>query len=115
MRLLSSPRALLGAFGAVLLVVLIASPLTPAEPAPTRAQDQPAAAEAEVPTFPVGTAQVVLDVVVRDKKGRPVLDVRPEELEVVEAGDSGSGRRTPSSTRASSPTPSSRCSVWIRA
>ena len=40
----------------------------------------------DTPTFASGTAQVVLDVVVRDKKGRPVLDVRPEELEVYEQG-----------------------------
>ena len=46
----------------------------------------PATATAETPTFATGTAQVVLDVVVRDKKGRPVLDVRPEELEVYEQG-----------------------------
>jgi VWFA-related protein len=40
----------------------------------------------ERPTFPSGTATVVLDVVVRDKKGRPVADIRPEEIEVYEEG-----------------------------
>lgn len=38
------------------------------------------------PTFRAGTSAVVLDVVVRDKKGRPVTDLRPDEIEVVEDG-----------------------------
>ncbi len=36
--------------------------------------------------FGTGTAAVLLDVVVRDKKGRPVTDVRQDELEVYEEG-----------------------------
>ena len=38
------------------------------------------------PVFGTGTAAVLLDVVVRDKKGRPVTDVRQDELEVYEEG-----------------------------
>src|SRR5262245_7781378 len=37
-------------------------------------------------TFATGTAKVELDVVFRDKKGRPVLDVRADEIEVSEEG-----------------------------
>jgi VWFA-related protein len=37
-------------------------------------------------SFGTGTAKVVLDVVVRDKKGRPVPDVRADEIEVSEEG-----------------------------
>ena len=46
----------------------------------------PAAGDRSTPTFAMGTAKVVLDVVVRDKKGRPVMDVRADEIEVVEEG-----------------------------
>jgi VWFA-related protein len=38
------------------------------------------------PTFRTGAEVVVLDVVVRDKKGRTVRDLRPEELQVYEDG-----------------------------
>src|SRR5262249_19025290 len=38
------------------------------------------------PSFQTGTATVLLDVVVRDKKGRPVPDLRAEEVEVSEEG-----------------------------
>jgi VWFA-related protein len=86
MRLHAPSHSPFGALGVGLLAVLVATPLALAgpvqDPAPT-----PAAATGETPTFGVGTAQVVLDVVIRDKKGRPVLDVRPEELEVYEQGE----------------------------
>jgi VWFA-related protein len=36
------------------------------------------------PEFRAGTAVVVLDLIVRDKKGRPVKDLRPEEIQVFE-------------------------------
>jgi VWFA-related protein len=38
------------------------------------------------PTFRVDTGVVMLDVVVRDKKGRLVRDLRPEEIQVFEDG-----------------------------
>lgn len=44
------------------------------------------------PSLPVAAqtapadAEVRLDLVVRDKKGAPVRDLRPEEVEVIEAG-----------------------------
>jgi VWFA-related protein len=44
--------------------------------------DKPAAP----PTFRVDTGVVMLDVVVRDKKGRLVRDLRPEEVQVFEDG-----------------------------
>jgi VWFA-related protein len=48
-----------------------------------RAQAPQPAAQA-TPEFRAGTAVVVLDVVARDKKGRPVRDLKPEELQVFE-------------------------------
>lgn len=44
------------------------------------------AAQQPTPSFRTGTAAVVLDVVVRDKKGRAVTDLRQDELEVFEDG-----------------------------
>jgi VWFA-related protein len=62
--------------------------LPPALAGPEAApQEAPAASSTgERPVFGVGTARVVLDVVVRDKKGRPVTDIRPDEVEVFEEG-----------------------------
>ena len=48
------------------------------------AQDNPAEGKPQV--FPVDTQVVVLDVVARDRKGRVVRDLRPEEIEVFEEG-----------------------------
>jgi VWFA-related protein len=45
-----------------------------------------AAPQAEVPTFSVGTAAVTLDVVVRDKKGNVVRDLKASDFEVFEDG-----------------------------
>jgi VWFA-related protein len=51
------------------------------------AQDKPAEGRAAAPqVFPADTQVVVLDVVARDKKGRVVRDLRPEEIEVFEEG-----------------------------
>jgi VWFA-related protein len=44
----------------------------------------PQPASQTTPEFRAGTAVVVLDVVARDKKGRPVRDLKPEELQVFE-------------------------------
>src|SRR5204863_514273 len=58
----------------VMLVVLsLAVP-----PAPAR----PGQAPAETPVVRAGTAAVLLDVVIRDQKGRPVPDVAAAEVEV---------------------------------
>ena len=48
------------------------------------AQGAPASAQPAVPEFRTGTAVVLLDVIARDKKGRPVPDLRPEEIQVFE-------------------------------
>ncbi len=61
-------------------VVLVAA-LT----APSAAQ-APRQTAASPPAFRTGTAVVLLDVVIRDKKGRPVPDVKPDEVEVYEDG-----------------------------
>ncbi|MFI4941851.1 MAG: hypothetical protein ACHP85_01215, partial [Burkholderiales bacterium] len=44
------------------------------------------AQDAQPPSFKTGSEVVVLDVVIRDKKGRTVRDVRPDELVVLEEG-----------------------------
>jgi VWFA-related protein len=44
----------------------------------------PQPAPQATPEFRAGTAVVVLDVIARDKKGRPVRDLKPEELQVFE-------------------------------
>jgi VWFA-related protein len=63
----------------VLLAALVSATALAASP------QQPAKPEA-APVFPSGTQAVVLDVVARDKKGRTVSDLRPEEIEVLEEG-----------------------------
>src|ERR1700682_4976001 len=59
-----------------ILALLLASPLA--------AQEPPRDLQGRV--FRVESGVVVLDVVVRDKKGRTVRDLRPEEVEVQEDG-----------------------------
>jgi VWFA-related protein len=49
-------------------------------------EPKPAPPGADQPTFRAGAEVVVLDVVVRDKKGRTVRDLRPEEVQVYEDG-----------------------------
>jgi VWFA-related protein len=46
----------------------------------------PAPQAAETPVVRTGTAAVLLDVVIRDKKGRPVPDIAASEIEVFEDG-----------------------------
>lgn len=64
------------------LPVLLAAAL--AVPSAAQAPSQPP--PASPPAFRTGTAVVLLDVVIRDKKGRPIPDMRPEEIEVYEDG-----------------------------
>jgi VWFA-related protein len=48
------------------------------------AQTRPPASSQAAPEFRTGTAVVLLDLIARDKKGRPVRDLKPEELQVFE-------------------------------
>jgi VWFA-related protein len=66
------------AFAAIVLSVALVTPLSQATVAAQSPQGSP--------EFRTGTAVVLLDVVARDKKGRPVRDLRAEELEVLENG-----------------------------
>jgi VWFA-related protein len=57
---------------------------SPAQPAtPATASEEP---QRPAPTFRAATSAVVLDVVVRDKKGRVVSDLRQDEVTVLEDG-----------------------------
>ena len=62
------------------LVLIVSTPASPQTPRPSPPAD------ASAPAFRSGTAAVLLDVVIRDKKGRPVPDIRPEEVEIYEDG-----------------------------
>jgi VWFA-related protein len=52
----------------------------------TSAQQQAESQKRQEPAVRIATEEVLLDVVARDKKGRPVLDLRTEEIEVYENG-----------------------------
>jgi VWFA-related protein len=51
------------------------------------AQSTQAAASAQEPSFKTGSEEVVLDVVVRDKKNRPLNDLKADNFEVFDNGD----------------------------
>src|SRR5438876_6381321 len=65
-------------FVVFLLALVLSSQLSSAQPAP----------EKTVPPQTIVTSadEVSLDLVVRDKKGRPVLDLRPEDIAVTDSG-----------------------------
>src|SRR5512134_3756224 len=67
--------SLLGRFPAAVALVALAGPV----PLPVLAQTP-------TPQFKTGSEVVVLDVVVRDRKGRTVRDLRPDEITVLEDG-----------------------------
>jgi VWFA-related protein len=67
-----------GARVAALLALLCAAPLL--------AQEAPRAPQKPAATFETTSSIVLLDIVVRDKKGNPVRDLRPEEIRVTEDG-----------------------------
>jgi hypothetical protein len=69
----------------IVAMLLGAWPLHPGALAGPQEAPQ-AAPQAEVPTFNVGTAAVTLDVVVRDKKGNAVRDLKASDFEVFEDG-----------------------------
>ena len=57
---------------------------TPSQPPAT---DQPPADQPARPTFRAGIDFVRVDVIVTNKKGEPVVDLKPEEVEIFEDGD----------------------------
>jgi VWFA-related protein len=68
-------------FAAFAVIVLSVALVTPLSLATVAAQSPQGA-----PEFRTGTAVVLLDVIARDKKGRPVRDLKVEELQVFENG-----------------------------
>jgi len=73
MRLFAAPVFSFVLTGSLALASLVRGQ-APAAPAPTGGE----------PEFRSGTAVVVLDVIARDKKGRPVRDLRPDEVQILE-------------------------------
>jgi len=63
---------------ALTLILSSHQPLTGQNPAPSQRQDEP--------KIRIGTAEVALDVVVRDKKGRTVRDLTAADFEIYEDG-----------------------------
>lgn len=70
---------------AVLLHALPIHPLLAKTAVPQEAPPAPRSSQ-ELPTFGVGTSAVTLDIVVRDKKGHAVRDLKASDFEVVEDG-----------------------------
>ena len=66
----------------VLLVAAGAGLAGQGAPTPTPAQTPPQAP----PVFRTGTTAVLLDIVVRDRRGRPIRDLRQDEITVLEDG-----------------------------
>jgi len=54
--------------------------------ASSSATPQAATPEAQTPTIKAGTEEVLLDVVIRDKKGKSVNDIKPDDLTVLDNG-----------------------------
>jgi VWFA-related protein len=69
-------------FAAFATLVASVALVAPASLATAPARDQ--ATQPATPEFRAGTAIVLLDVIARDKKGRPVRDLKAEELQVLE-------------------------------
>lgn len=72
-------------FRPFLIVLLVGIMTLPGVPAPTQEAPPPAPGP-EVPTFATATSAVTLDIVVRDKKGRAVRDLKASDFEVYEDG-----------------------------
>lgn len=53
---------------------------------PAQAQNEPAAQTADNSVIKSSVSEVLLDVVVRDKRGKPVTDLKPEQVAVYEDG-----------------------------
>lgn len=69
----------------LLLHALPIHPLLAATAAPQELPPGPSSSQ-ELPTFGVGTSAVTLDIVVRDKKGHAVRDLKASDFEVLEDG-----------------------------
>lgn len=72
---------------AAVLVLAFAAPASPQEQAPAAAvKREPSASDQGTPSYKAGAHEVLLDVIVRDKGGRVVRDLEPQEVEVRDAG-----------------------------
>ncbi len=71
-------------FVSLTLLVAVGFVLTVLPSVSGQQQTAPARQETNNQSIRIGSNEVLLDVVVRDKRGRPVRDLRPEEIEVYE-------------------------------
>src|SRR5688572_23716551 len=74
----------------ITLAIGLAAALLPAvraqQPPPTPPATPPAAQDPQRPIFKSGINFVRVDVIVSDKDGNPILDLKPEEFSVTEDG-----------------------------
>ncbi len=68
------------------LLLALTVPIGGQTPAQPPATDQPPADQPPRPTFRAGIDFVRVDVIVTNKKGEPIVDLKPEEVEVFEDG-----------------------------
>ncbi len=66
--------------------LLLVGPVVLALAGVIQAQNTPASPGTGEPTIKVGTEEVVLDVIARDKKGQPVSNLKPDDLELYDNG-----------------------------
>ena len=85
-------RTLIGSLGCAATVTFASAALvtgktaTPQAPQPGAPAQTQAASSQPAPVFRTGATAVLLDIVVRDRRGRPIRDLRQDEISVVEDG-----------------------------
>lgn len=71
-------------------VMLDAGPLSGQAPSENGAQSQDSQSETAVPLLRITTREVLIDLIALDRHNQPVLDLKPDELQVTEATESES-------------------------
>src|SRR4029450_5845963 len=61
-------------------------PAPPSHAAPPPPPPPPPPVPDQMPTFPAGVEQVIVDVVVTDKKGVPLTDIKQEDVQITDDG-----------------------------
>src|ERR1035438_1431680 len=55
-------------------------------PAPAQVPNVPFPAQGQGPTVKTTAEEVLLDLIVRDKKGKPITDLKPEDITILDNG-----------------------------